>query len=128
MNNQNEQVIFWITSLLIAFFSPKLYQALKWVIWNNSLDWIEFYLDWIWRKAGVIVIEGGAESGKTLACVLLLKYFTAKKWTNLVTLVPSVKKLTLEVLKEHRKGIFNDQIGQNHCLIIDDAWEFFSSY
>lgn len=122
------QLTIIILFLTFVFFLPKIYNFIKYFIfWNFDKDFLDFRLEPIWAKAGLIEIYGGAETGKTLLIVLLTQYLKGRKWTNVPCNVPSRQKLTLPILRKHRVGEFEDGIvGKNNVILIDEPWNFFA--
>ncbi|WNE40718.1 MAG: hypothetical protein mread185_000175 [Mycoplasmataceae bacterium] len=95
----------WLLPLILIFFAIPIYNFVKYYfIWDLSLAKIEFTLQKLWEKAGVIEIQGGAETGKSLLIILLTKYLKGKKWNNIPNVVPGCQELTLESLKKIKRG------------------------
>jgi hypothetical protein len=122
------QIIFILIFLTFVFFLTTIIDFVKYfVFWNFDKDFLDFRLEPIWSKAGIVEIYGGAETGKTLLIVLLTQYLKGRKWSNVACNIPSRNKLTLQLLRKHRIGEYEDGIvGKNNVILIDEPWNFFS--
>lgn len=114
--------------LIVAYYATAIFGFLKYfLIWSTAKEFLDFNLEPIWGKAGLIEIYGGAETGKTLLIVLLTQYLKGKKWSNVECNIPYKNDLTLKVMKKHRVGEFkNGIVGKNNVILIDEPWNFFS--
>lgn len=122
------QLIILLVVALTLINATDIYGFLKYkLFWQFWKEWIEFTLNPIWSKAGVIQIYGGAETGKTLLTILLTKELKGRKWSNVPNTIDGWKHLKLKTLTKHRIGEFEDGIvGVNNVLLIDEIWNFFS--
>ena len=123
-----KKLLFFVVIFAFFFFLPKIWNFVKYFFfWDFQQKFTEYTLDEIWKKAGIIEIRGGAQTGKSLCIILLTKYLKGKKWTNIPNIIPGCQRLTLETLKKHWYGEFEEGlIGRNNVLLIDEAWNFFA--
>jgi hypothetical protein len=122
------QIISILILCLVSFFLTRIYRFLKfYFVWQTSKETIPFTLNGIWKRKGIIEIQGGAETGKTLLIIALLIYLPGRKWSNVPNTVEGHKDLDLLTLKKHWMGQYKDGIvGYNNVLLIDEPWNFFS--
>jgi hypothetical protein len=118
----------WLIPLALIFFAIPIYNFSKYYfVWDFSRAKIEFTLQKLWEKAGVIEIQGGAGTGKSLLTILLTTYLKGKKWSNVPNVIPGCQELTLESLKKIKRGEYvNGLTGKNNLILIDESWNFFS--
>lgn len=123
------QLAIYLLGAVILAFLPKIWAFIKYyAFWDSSYQLIKFQLARIWDDAGIIEIQGGAGTGKTLLNILLIKYLDGKKWTNIPNIIPGTLELHLNILKDSYLGEFKEGlIGVNNLLFIDESWNFFSS-
>ncbi|KLL04748.1 MAG: hypothetical protein MRERV_12c005 [Mycoplasmataceae bacterium RV_VA103A] len=120
---------FWIgVILLIGFYLIPIIGFFKYhLYWDFKEKYVEFTLQPIWKRAGIIEIQGGSESGKTLLLILLTKYLKGRKWNSIPNAIPGCRELDLAVLQQHQEGNFKEGLtGVNNILLIDEIWNFFS--
>lgn len=124
------QVAFYVGGALFIFYLTSIIDFVKYnIFWHFSKEKVKFTLQPIWEKAGIIEIQGGAESGKTLLIILLTSYLDGRKWSNVPNIIPGWKRLTLNTIKKHYLGEFEEGIvGVNNLLLIDESWNFFSQH
>lgn len=122
------QLLIYLIVGLGLFYATAIWGFIKYYYyWDFKSKLVEFELEKIWRKAGVIEIYGGAETGKTLATMLLTQNLKGRKWNNVPNVIPGCQFLTLATLKKHCVGEFEGGIvGVNNVLFIDESWNFFS--
>lgn len=118
----------WLIPLILLFFAVPIFNFVKYYfVWDFSRIKVEFDLQKLWEKAGVIDIQGGSGTGKSLLIILLTSYLKGKKWNNIPNVIPGCQELNLESLKKIKQGEYvHGLTGKNNVLLIDESWNFFS--